>query len=58
MFPFVFREKTTEHREEEHQEFPEIMGPFFTRTMCMSMYFHDWLNNYKLPFTSFTLINS
>jgi hypothetical protein len=40
MFSFVFSQKPAEHGEEEHQELPEIVGPFLTGGVAMMMNFH------------------
>ena len=40
MFPEIFGQESTEYGEEKHDEFPEIMRPFFSGGMSMLMYFH------------------
>jgi len=30
MFKIILRKETAEHGEEQHEKFPEIMGPFFS----------------------------
>ena len=41
MFQLVLCQETTEHGEEQHNEFPEVMDPFFPGCMSVLMDFHE-----------------
>jgi hypothetical protein len=40
MFSYIFSYEPAEDSQKKHEEFPEIMDPFFPVGMGMCMYFH------------------